>query len=130
MNGNVFQNTPLQNRQPLKDEGNYQYIAWAMVLLFPVFFLLGFAAAHIPYIFWDFQEGSGTEPVWFGLLCVACFMAVQAFPVWVMWKFGHKAVEAGHPSGIYAYWVGAFWGIGLLALMVISALINQMPVKP
>lgn len=107
------------------EETNYHYIAWAMVLLFPVFFIIGFAAAHIPYIFWHYEEGSGTEPMWFGLLCIFCFMSVQAFPTWVMWKYGHKAVEAGHQSGIYAYWVGAFWGLGLLALMFISAIVNQ-----
>lgn len=118
-------NTTLLTPRKNPADDNNQLIAWSMVALFPVFFFIGFAAAHIPYIFWDYEEGSGTEPMWFGLLCILCFMAVQAVPVWVMWKYGHKAYEAGYRSGFYAYWVGALWGLGLLALMFISALVNQ-----
>jgi hypothetical protein len=118
--------THLPNKQTLVEDQNYQYVAWAMIMLSPIFFFIGFAAAHIPYIFWDYKEGSGTEPFWFSLLTVVCFLAVQAFPVWVMWRYGHLAEQAGHKSGFYAYWAGAFWGFGLLALMVFTLMLEQM----
>ena len=69
--------------------------AWIALALVPVFFLLGFGAAHLPYLIWPYEEGSGQEPLWFGAITEIIFFGILAVPVVAAVWFGLRANRTG-----------------------------------
>ncbi len=67
--------------------------------LIPAFFLVGFAAAHIPYLIWPYEEGSGEEPLWFGAITESIFMVIFFIPIVAAVWFGMRAIRLGSRWG-------------------------------
>ena len=86
--------------------------AWISLLLVPVFFLLGFGAAHLPYLIWPYEEGSGEEPLWFGAITSAIFFVILAIPIAATVWFGIRANR-----------MGTRWGWVPIALAALVALL-------
>lgn len=94
--------------------------AWISLILVPVFFFLGFAGAHLPYLIWPYEEGSGEEPLWFGLITSTIFFAALAIPVAGAVIFGRRAIRAGTRWG----WLPLGLGVAVAAFFVIVTAVN------
>lgn len=103
---------------------DYRVLAWLVLLTAPAFWLLGFGAAHIPYVIWpQYVEGEGQEPFWFSAISTALFLAVVWVPGWLAVRFGKRAVAAGYRNTRVAVWLGTAWVLGNVAILVVSFLI-------
>ena len=94
--------------------------AWIALVLIPVFFLLGFGAAHLPYLIWPYEEGSGQEPLWFGAITEAIFFAFLAVPVAAAVWFGRRANRTGTRWG----WLPMGLAGAVVVFFVVVTVIN------
>lgn len=108
----------------------YLAAAWLSLVLVPVFFFLGFAAAHLPYLIWPFQEGSGEEPLWFGGITTGIFLIVLAIPLVFATLFGVRAVRAGTAWGWLPTIVAASVGVLVLAVNLIGLVVLLVSGSP
>ena len=97
--------------------------AWLSLVLVPVFFFLGFAAAHLPYLIWPYEEGSGEEPLWFGGITTGIFMLILAIPLALSAWFGLRAVRAGTAWGWLPTIIAASAAVLVLAVTVIGLVV-------
>ena len=108
----------------------YLAAAWLSLILVPVFFFLGFAAAHLPYLIWPFEEGSGEEPLWFGGITTGIFLIVLAIPLVFAALFGVRAVRAGTAWGWLPTIVAASAGVLVLAVNLIGLVVLLVSGSP
>lgn len=108
----------------------YLAAAWLSLVLVPVFFFLGFAAAHLPYLIWPFEEGSGEEPLWFGGITTGIFLIVLAIPLVFAVLFGVRAVRAGTAWGWLPTIVAASAGVLVLAVNLIGLVVLLVSGSP
>lgn len=108
----------------------YLAAAWLSLILVPVFFFLGFAAAHLPYLIWPFEEGSGEEPLWFGGITTGIFLIVLAIPLVFAVLFGVRAVRAGTAWGWLPAIVAACAGVLVLAVNLIGLVVLLVSGSP
>ena len=108
----------------------YLAAAWLSLVLVPVFFFLGFAAAHLPYLIWPFEEGSGEEPLWFGGITTGIFLIVLAIPLVFAALFGVRAVRAGTAWGWLPTIVAASAGVLVLAVNLIGLVVLLVSGSP
>lgn len=88
--------------------------------LIPVFFLVGFAAAHIPYLIWPYEEGAGDEPLWFGALTQSIFMVILFVPIVAAVWFGMRSIRLGSRWGWVPIAVATVVGVYFLVLTGIA----------
>ena len=88
--------------------------------LIPVFFLGGFAAAHIPYLIWPYEEGVGNEPLWFGAITQTVFMVILFIPIVAAVWFGMRTIRLGSRWGWLPIGVASAIGVYFLVLTAIA----------
>lgn len=101
-------------RSDIRSASWHVAVAWFCLILVPLFFFLGFAAAHVPYAIWGFEEGAGNEPLWFDLLTGVILFGILAIPLATALTFGYRSVREGSRWG----WVPTVIA-GLLSLAII-----------
>lgn len=117
--------TPVPGRPRRFKDADYRSLAWLLLFSSPISWLAGFAAAHIPYIFWpQYVEGEGKEPLWFGLITTAIFLVVMAIPPALAIWFGRKAVAARYRNANVAVWLGVTW-LAANAVMLLAGLVGM-----
>ena len=100
--------------------------AWIALVLIPVFFLLGFGAAHLPYLIWPYEEGSGEEPLWFGAITEIIFFAFLAVPVAAAVWFGLRANRTGTRWGWLPMGLAAAVVVFFAAVTVINVVAQML----
>ena len=94
--------------------------AYVWLALLPVSFLLGFGAAHLPYmVFTDQVEGT-PGPWWFELLVALVGMGVMWLPVGASLVQGRRALRAGSRAAAWIV-IGVDLALTALALVVVVA---------
>jgi hypothetical protein len=88
--------------------------------LIPAFFLMGFAAAHIPYLVWPYEEGAGNEPLWFGAITQTIFMVILFIPIVAAVWFGMRVIRLGSWWGWLPIAVATAIGVYFLVLTGIA----------
>ena len=88
--------------------------------LIPAFFLVGFAAAHIPYLVWPYEEGAGNEPLWFSAITQTIFMVILFIPIVAAGWFGMRAIRLGSRWGWLPIAVATAIGVYFVVLTGIA----------
>lgn len=88
--------------------------------LIPAFFLVGFAAAHIPYLIWPYEEGAGEEPLWFGAITQSIFMGILFIPIVAAVWFGMRTIRLGSRWGWLPIAVATVVGVYFLILTIVA----------
>ena len=91
--------------------------SWVCLCLIPFSFFAGFAAAHLPYVWFDREEGVA-GPWWFNLLVGVIGVGITWLPVGASLLFGRRALRAGSRAAWIPVGVGLLLTAGCAALIV------------
>jgi hypothetical protein len=93
--------------------------SWACLCLIPFFFFAGFAAAHLPGVWFNVEEGAA-GPWYYSLLVGVMLIGVTWLPVGGSLLFGRRALRAGSRAAWVPVSIGLLLTASAAALAVVA----------
>jgi len=111
--------TPDEDREAAR--ASALFASWMLLLLLPFSAFAGFAAGHLPYVWFDREEGAA-GPWWFNLLVGVIAVGITWLPVGASLLFGRRALLAGSRPAWVPVGIGLLLTGGATVLIVLSVL--------
>lgn len=93
--------------------------AWVAVALIPVFFIFAMAVGQVMYSVMGYLP-ENTMPLWVDLVASTSALVVALLPCAAAVRYGGQGHSAGDRRGLVPLVIGAFAGLGLLILTVVT----------
>jgi hypothetical protein len=119
--GGMLQTPPTTEPGPPQRSANALAWAWLSLLLLPLSFAAGFAAAHLPYA-WTGRDEGASAPLWFNLVVAVIGVGITWLPVGASLVFGRRALRAGSRAAWAPITIALLLTAGALVLVVTSTL--------